>query len=200
MTDKQAFFAITSHQTRFDQPIDRNGYQRDSDGWSADAGLAFTMTGKLNGDVFVRYLDNSYDDPRLPGISGWTAGAGLTWTPTQMTSVGARISSNIQPTTYEYASGYLMTLYTVRVDHELMRNLQINGFISYRTSDYELLADAPEGARTDDKSWQAGLGLSYFVNRHVFFSAAYTYDTLSSNVPGDDYDVNNIWLTLSLER
>ena len=31
-------------------------------------------------------------------------------------------------------------------------------------------------------------------------SVAYTHDSLNSSVPLDDYDVNRIWLTLSLER
>ena len=158
------------------------------------------MTGKLNGDFFVSYHDQSYDDPELPDVTGWALGAGLYWTPTQLTSVGARISSNVQPTTQEFASGYLMTLYSVRVDHELLRNLQLSGHLSYRTSDYQLTDDAPDDAREKDKTWQAGFGLNYFVNRYVFFSAAYTHDRLNSNVPGDNYNVNTVWLTLSLER
>ena len=54
--------------------------------------------------------------------------------------------------------------------------------------------------RTRDKIWQYGVGLNYFVNRWMFLSAAWTHDTLSSNIPLDEYEVNRIWLTLSLER
>jgi uncharacterized protein (PEP-CTERM system associated) len=136
----------------------------------------------------------------LNGISGWSGGAGLQWYPTQLTSVGARIASNVQETTYQFASGYLQTLYSLRVDHELTRSLQISGQLSYRDNDYELTDDAPLDARQNDEIWTAGLGLTYFVNRYVFFSASYTHDRLRSNVPGDGYDVNRIWLTLSLER
>ncbi len=199
-TDKQAFVSVSAHQVEYDQFLDRNGFHRNSDGWQADAGLNFTITGKLNGDVFVSYHDRSYDDPRLNGISGWAGGAGLQWQPTGLTSVGFRISSTVQETTYQYASGYLQTLYALRVDHELMRNLQISGQVSYRDNDYELTDDAPIDARSNDEIWTGGLGLTYFVNRYVFLSASYTYDRLRSNVPGDGYDVNRIWLTLSLER
>ncbi|NNK31735.1 MAG: outer membrane beta-barrel protein, partial [Xanthomonadales bacterium] len=199
-TDKQAFVRVFAHQVEYDQFLDRNGFNRDSDGWQADAGLNFTITGKLQGDIFASYHDRSYDDPRLNDISGWAGGAGLRWQPTQLTSVGARISSNIQETTYQYASGYLQTLYSLRVDHELMRNLQLSGQISYRDNDYQLTNDAPVDARSNDEIWTGGLGLTYFVNRYVFLSASYTHDRLRSNVPGDGYDVNRIWLTLSLER
>jgi hypothetical protein len=199
-TDKQAFVKLFSHKTKFDQPVDRNGKDRNNDGWSAHAGLAFNVTGKLNGDVYAAYHERSYDDPSLNGISGWAGGARLGWTPTQMTSVGVSISSGIEETTYEYASGYLFTLYSLRVDHELLRDLQISGTISYRENDYELTNDAPAGARSKDDLWQAGLGLTYFINRYLFFSASYTHESLGSNVPTDEFDVNRLWLTLSLER
>ncbi|RPH97025.1 MAG: hypothetical protein EHM68_09860, partial [Lysobacterales bacterium] len=111
-----------------------------------------------------------------------------------------RISSAIEPTTYQYSSGYFRTLYSVRVDHELRRDLQLSAQVSYSDSDYQLTANAPAGARSGDQLWQYGLGLSYFINRYMFVSAAYTHDRLDSNLPLDEYDVNRIWLTLSLER
>lgn len=199
-TDKQAFVRFGLNELDYDQALDRNGISRNSDGWTADAGLAFNITGKLDGDVFVSYHDQSYDDPGLPGVSGWAGGAGLHWRPTFLTSVRARIMSNVQPTTYQYSSGYLRTLYSVRVDHELLRSLQINAQVSYSDNDYQLTADAPQDARSKDKLLQYGVGLSYFINRYLFLSASYTHDTLSSNLPLDEYDVNRIWLTLSVER
>ena len=148
----------------------------------------------------VGYHNQSYNDPSLEGISGWALGAGLQWNATALTTVSLSITSSIQPTTYEYSSGYFMRLYSVRVGHALTRNLQLSGQLSYRTSDYQLNADAPENARSNDKSWQAGLGVNYFVNRHVFFSASYNHSRLISDQPLDDYDENSFWLTLSLEH
>ena len=199
-TDKQAFVSYQIHKSDFKQALDRNDINRNSSGLSADAGLKFNVTGKLDGDVFVTYHDESYDDPMLPNVNGWAGGAAMQWRPTKLTSIGARITSDIQPTTYGYSSGYLRTLYTVRADHELLRDLQINGQVSYSDSKYQLTADAPVAARSKDEVWQYGLGLSYFVNRYIFLSAAYTEDRAKSNLPNDDYTVRRIWLTLSLER
>jgi hypothetical protein len=199
-TDKQAFVRFSWNSRDYDQFLDRNGIHRNSDGWAAHAGLLFNITGKLDGDVYVSYHDQSFDDPRLPGVNGWAGGAGLQWRPTLLTSVGARIMSSVQPTTLATSSGYLRTVYSVRVDHELTRSLQLNGQVSYGDNDYQLTPDAPVTARTSDEIWQYGLGLNYFINRWLFVSAAYTHDRLRSNVPGDEYDVNRIWLTLSLER
>jgi hypothetical protein len=199
-TDKQAFVRFGWNQRDYDQDLDRNGINRDSDGWAGHAGILFNITGVLDGDLFVSYHDESYDDPSLPNVNGWAGGAGLQWRPTLLTTVAGRITSGVQPTTLAASSGYFQTLYSLRVDHELLRNLQINAQVSYRDNDYELTADAPPDARTRDEIWQYGVGLNYFINRWLFVSAAYTHDSLSSNVPNDEYDVNRIWLTLSLER
>ena len=126
-TDKQAYASFLLHEVDYDQQPDRSGRFRSNDGWSANAGMFFNITGVLDGDVFVSYHDRTYDDPNLPDVNGWALGAGLLWRPTQLTSVRARIMSDVQPTTNQFSSGYLRTLYSVRVDHELLRNLQISG-------------------------------------------------------------------------
>lgn len=199
-TDMQAFVRAASFKVDYDQPLDRNGLHRDSDGWNAAAGIGFTMTGKLTGDLYVSYHDQGYDDPRLEDISGWAGGAGLQWTPTRMTTVGARIDSSIQQTTYAYSSGYLQTLYGIRVDHELLRDLQLSAGLSYRHMDYQLSDDAPLDARDVDKLWRADIGATYFFNRHVFLSASYSWEKLKSNVEFDEIQANKFWLVLSLER
>jgi len=199
-TDMQAFVAYTGYNIDYEQTFDRNGFARSGDGYTLDGGVSFAITGKLNGDLFVRYADRSYDDPELPSTSDWGGGAGLQWNPTYLTSVYARIDTSIQETTIQEASGYVRTLYSVRVDHELLRNLQINGFVSYSDNDYQLIDFAPIDAREWDKIWRAGVGLTWFINRHLFLNASYDYEKLKSNVPNDGYNVNRIWLTLGIER
>lgn len=199
-TNRQAFVKVAANNIDYDQAVDRNGLDRNSDGWTANAGLNFTVTGVLNGDVFASYHDQNYDDPNLPNVNGWGAGMGLQWNPTRMTTFSGRITSSVEQTTYEYASGYLRRLYTFRVDHELLRNLQISGQVSYSNNDYQLLPNAPANARDQDKLWSFGVGANYFFNRHVYLNASYAYNKLNSNQPLDEYTVNQFWLILGLER
>jgi hypothetical protein len=199
-TDKQAFVSVVSNRVNYKEKYDRNGLDRTSDGYTVNGGLRFNITGLLSGDVFASYHDQSYDDPTLPDVTGWAGGAGLQWTPSRLTMVGASITSGVEATTYQYSSGYLRTLYSVRADHELMRNLQISGQVSYSVNDYQLTLDAPEGARSKDKIWMAGVGMTYFFNRWLFLSASYDYEKLTSNQDQDRYDANRFWLVLSLER
>jgi hypothetical protein len=199
-TGMQAFMQFAYQEVKYDRQSDRNGYDRSSDGYYVNAGLAFSLTGVLDGDVYASYLNRGYADAELEDVSGWAGGMGLSWRPTALTTVSGRISSGIEETTNQYSSGFLMTLYSLRVDHELFRNVQLSGQVSYRNSDYELIAGAPPEARSEDKLFQAGFGVSYFINRHVFLNASYDYSKLSSNVPLDEYKVNRVWLVLGLER
>jgi len=199
-TDMQAFASASYNKVDFDQEFDRNGLARSNEGYTFNAGLQFGITGVLSGDVYATYNLADYDDPTLPDVAGWAGGMGLTWVPTRLTTVRASISSNIQETTLQYASGYLGTLYQVRVDHALLRDLQVSARVSYRDNDYQLLPDAPENARSYDHVWTADVGATYFFNRSVWLSASYDYNKLSTNVPEDGFKVNRVWLVLGLER
>lgn len=198
--DMQAFVGATWRSIDFDEDIDRNGYMRSSEGYTIDAGISLGLTGVLDGDLFISYHDRDFDDPTLGTIDGWAAGAGLTWYPTRLTTVHGSISSGIEETTSADSSGYLGTLYQVRVDHELRRNVQINGRLTYRDNDYTLLPGAASDARESDHVFGAGLGGTWFINRHMWLSASYDISELSSNVPSDDYKVNRVWLVLGFEK
>lgn len=198
-TDKQAFVSYSGYSVDYDEAVDRNGFDRGGDGYSVNGGLNFTLTGKLQGDVFASYHQRDYDDPLLPETDGWGGGAGLTWLATQLTTVRANVASSIQDTTNAESAGYLQRIYSLRVDHELLRNIQLNGFASYRTFDYQPIDGATPDARSDDSVWRLGLGGSWFINRHAYLNASYTWETFDSSIPNDDYDVNRIWLVLGLE-
>ena len=195
-----AYVAYSGNKTNYDEPLDRNGYDRSGNGWSVTGGMRYTLTGKLNGNVDVGYRERSYGSPELPDTSGWGFGGGLAWTPTYLTSVYGQFSSTIQDTTDPNSSGYLRNLYSVRVDHELTRFIQINGFASFSNNDYQLIDDAPEDARSNDKIYRFGVGLNWFINRHVFLNASYDWGKLTTDAPDDGYTVNRVWLTLGLER
>ena len=142
-TDMQAFVTYAPYKIKYDENQDRNGYDRSGDGYTINGGVNFTMTGKLSGDVSAAYHDRTYNDPELPGISGWAAGAGLQWNPTYLTSVYGRIDSGIEETTNEFSSGYFRTLYSLRVDHDLTSFIQLNAFVSYSDNNYEQIPGAP---------------------------------------------------------
>jgi len=198
-TDKQVYVSYSGSKIKFKEAEDRNGFDRSGYSHSIDGGISFTVTGKLNGSLGVGYHIRTYEDPFLPDTDGWGGSGSLQWAATDLTSVYLQIATSVEDTTSEFSSGYLRTLYSVRVDHELLRSLQINFFLSYSDNDYQLVEGAPDDARAWDEIWRAGLGVSYFINRHMYLNASYDYEKLKTNVPNDGYDVNNVWLVLGLE-
>ena len=161
------------------------------------------MTEYLNGSIGVSYHSRDFDDPRLPSTSGWTLGGsgtlGLRWTPTGLTTVYLSISSGIQDTTDANSTSYINTTLALRVDHELTRSVQLNGFVAYGINDYQPIDPTAENLRTEDNTLRAGLGLNWFINRYMYLNASYGWQKLNSSVENDDYNVNTIWLTLGLE-
>lgn len=198
-TDKQVFVSYTADFVDYDQPFDRNGFAREGDGYTINGGLAFTITGKLNGNVFASYHERKFDDPRLPNVNGWAGGAGLQWNVSELTTVYGSIASTVEDTTDRNSSGFLQTVYSLRVDHELRRFIQLNGFVSYRVADYQTIENATANARGTDDTLLAGLGLNWFINRRAYLNASYQYEKLSSSLPGDDYTANTFWLGVALE-
>jgi hypothetical protein len=64
------FAEFSANRRVHDLPIDRFGLERDSDGWSAQAGTSFEFSRKLTGQVGLGYLEQVYRDPTLPKIAG----------------------------------------------------------------------------------------------------------------------------------
>jgi hypothetical protein len=189
-------FALTD--ISYDQPIDPNGFHRNSETSNAQAGIAWDLTGKLVGDLYGSWSSRDYDDPDLTDVDGFNLGAELSWTPTQLTTVNIRLAGGPQETTQNNTSGYFSNLYSARVQHELRRNLLLNARASYTDNDYEVLPGAVD-ALEETQVTRAGLGMTWLFNRHTYLSAGYVYESQDSNQPQFEYSTNRYFLTLGLE-
>jgi hypothetical protein len=200
-SNKAVFVSYQAYETKYKQNIDRNGYSRSGDGYTINGGISFSIAGRLEGDVFASYYNRDFDDPNLTGDDGFliAGGAGLQWNPTSLTSVYGRITTGVQDTTDANSTSYVNSVFSLRVDHELTTDIQLNAFAAYSINDYNPIDPTAPDLRSKDNIFRAGLGLNWYINRHVYLNASYDYETLDSSVPLDDYNVNNFWLNLGLE-
>lgn len=198
-TSHEVFVQATRNSVDYDDQFDDRRFNRSSNGREFRAGLALYLTGIVVGDVYVGYLKQEYDDPLLLDVDGYRVGLGIKWTPSGLTTVTARMESGTEETTSQYASGYLKTLYSVRVDHELKRNILLNGQVSFSNNNYEQIAGAPAVARDNENVFSASIGISYLFNRNVSLSAGYRYEKKDSNVITDEYTTQRFFLILGLE-
>ena len=86
-------------------------------------------------------------------------------------------------------------VFGVRVDHELRRDIVLNGEVEYDQDDYQSVD------RNDDIS-RGEIGVDWYVNRLVTAGAAFQRTSQnSSGLNRDrDFDVNQLMFTISLRR
>jgi hypothetical protein len=184
-----AFGKVTGNERDYVQKFDTRGFQRSSRGWEADVGTAIDLTHVVNGEVYAGYLSQYYDDPRLSTDSGFAFGGNLLWNVTQLTSLRATAARTIEETTQfaavngvnVNASGYLQSAIKLAVEHELLRNVLLSGYVDYINSDYQ-------GITRSDDQIDANVGGRYLLNRNLSATADLTYSNRSSNVTGVGYD------------
>lgn len=199
MPQRTLFLSYAIGEVDYDLTPDSEGVDRNADRHSINAGIKWDISGVLSGDLFASWVTRDYDDPALGEVDGFALGAGLNWTPTQKTLVNLRLAGSPQETTQDGASGYFSRLYSVRLQHELRRNLLFNARASYTTNDYELYDLSNNDALDDTEVTRAGVGLTYLFNRNLYLSGGYTWENQDANNPLYEYSANRVFLTLGLE-
>jgi hypothetical protein len=159
-----------------DQPFDRNGFQRDSNGGYIKGGTSFEFTRLLTGEAAVGWSERSYVDPRLNRLQGLLTTASLIWSATPLTTVKLNSDTQLGETTLPNTSGVLVHTYTVEVDHDFRRWLTGIGKFTYGTYEYQ-------GDNRSDKTYSIEGDLIYKMTRNLWVKGTLRHDILDSNVP-----------------
>ena len=157
--------------------VDRNGYQRDSNGGYAKVGTTFEFTRLLTGELSIGYAMRSYQDPRLTQLTGLLTSASLVWSASPLTTVKFIANTSVDETTVPGVAGVLTRTYTAEVDHDFRRWLTGIGKFTYGTLDYQ------NGNRLDTIYSVSG-DLVYKLNRNLWVKGTLRRDWLESSVAG----------------
>jgi hypothetical protein len=187
-------FAEVGIDTRVhDLNADFSGYQRNSNGLTANVGAKFELTRLLTGEAALGYAQRVYEDPRLANIDGLIANGSLLWTASALTNVKLTAASSIGESTIAGVSGVLYRDIGVQVDHAFRRWLIGSLKLGYGNDNYV-------GLDRIDNRYSAGVGLTYKLNRSVQVKGEFRQDWLRSNVEGVDYTASIFMLGLRLQR
>lgn len=162
---------------------DRNGYNRDSTGWRAEAGAMFFITNLLKGEIFGGYQDRSFKSTSgLPytDLHGIDYGASLHWYMTELMTVHMTASRTYNDTTLLGASATDDQKAGLSLDWEILRNLILRPHVDYTNSDFI-------GLNRTDRILDTGFELRWLVNEYVSLRLAYDFAKRSSNAPGQDF-------------
>jgi hypothetical protein len=168
-----------------DRRRDFSGIDRDSDGWGVSVGTAVDLTNLLVGEASIGYRRQSFDQDGFSDEDGIGYGLDLTWTPTLLTTVVLSGGGNFVPTSSEGsdAKSNFQSSAGVNVNHELLRNVRLNGSFNYVRDDFSDIS------RTDNTIYVGG-GASYLLNRYLSVDAGYTFSKRWSDDNTEEFDRN----------
>lgn len=167
----------------FDQAVDSSGYRRSSDGATGRVGSTFEISRQLTGEVSVGYQNRKYDDGRLRNLKGFIGDAAILWSPTPLTTVTLRGTSELGDTTIAGSSGTTARRATLEIAHALRRNLTVTGLANFGRTEYD-----GQGLREDFMSY--GARIDYKLTRTFSVRASFTQERLNSTAQGSDYTAN----------
>jgi hypothetical protein len=160
---------------------DRNGFQKNSDGYELVAGAAFDLKGLWLGEAFVGYVQRDFVDSRFETVTDPTAGATVTWNVTPATALSGRVNRTITDTIVDGSSVEMDTFYGLTGDTEVLPNLVLGAGVSYLNSKFE-------NAFRQDDTYTTGVRARYFLNRNFSVGPELQYIKRDSNTVGQDYD------------
>jgi hypothetical protein len=172
----------------YDTSVDRNGNNRDNDGYDFVAGAEIDLSGVTFGEVFAGYRSIDYADNVFETQDGFTYGATLDWNLTGLTTISFGAAQRLLGTTVDDASGIESTELEIGVDHELLRNLILS--LAYQYDDQDFL----NIDRTDDFKRVVFSG-QYFLSRRWLVNGGYIYQDRESDEPtADQFSVSQVYL------
>lgn len=168
---------------QFDQAVDSNGFRRSSDGATGRIGTTFEISRQLSGEISGGYQNRKYDDSRLRNLRGFVGDAAILWSPTPLTTVTLRGTSELGDTTIAGSSGTRAHRATLEIAHALRRNLIVTGIGVFSRTVYE-------GPNPREDYSSLGARIEYKLTRTFSVRASFTHERLNSTAPGSDYTAN----------
>jgi hypothetical protein len=179
----QALFAQFTYDKRdFDSLIDRNGFDRNSDGYRVDIGASMMVTPLIRATGYVGLLQQNYTAP-LRDVSTMDFNAKIDWFATELLTAHFVASRIVDDTTISGASSVDVRHVGASVDYELLRQLILQPRINYSDDKFN-------GVPRDDKITSAGLEVKYLLNRNFAAYAGYDFQQRDTNATGRNYSDN----------
>jgi hypothetical protein len=187
---------VSYNLTQNFQPFVRGAYDmmdytsnalRSSTGYNADVGAKFDFGGVTTATAYVGYKGRDYYNYASGGVNTFDFGADVLWNVTELTSLQAEVSRNIEETTLGgiaapgSSNAYVATGGSLTATHELRRDVIVEANASFTNNDYK------NSARNDD-TLGLGAGTRYFVSRNFYTDFTYDFTKRMSNAANSDYD------------
>lgn len=197
--DVEAYVRGSGNSQNFDHAAGNGIAIRNSNGYRIDAGLRADLTGVTYADAYVGYLKQYFEASQYGTIGGVDYGADVVWNFTtldtfKLGATRAVENANAEVVGIATSPGYLASIETASLDHELLRNVLLNVHASYETDDWK-------GINRTDHIPGVGAGVKYLLNRNLYLGLNYDYSRRLSSGTGQTtpYTQNIFLLRLSTQ-
>jgi len=190
---KYYVFIQSSLENRdYQQAVDDNLFNRDSDIRNHVLGLTFRPDTHFSGEVFAGRLRQQFEDPRFMRVSEADFGAHMIWRPSASSQLSFSADRSIEETTLNNASGLLYDSYQVSLRQAFYENWSWYLNAAQASADYQMIP------RQDDYIDYA-TGLNYQLEKGLSFGMDIVHSQRDSTEDIDDFRRNNIFLRVTAQ-
>lgn len=192
--DTALFVAGQWTNTSYDKKPPLTLYDRESNSLEVTGGLHFHATEVIEGDISAGYLQADYPHIAGQNVNELAAHASLSWYPTLLTTVTIRFDRTLRESALQFSAGYLDTGGSVRIDHELRRDVILNAHFDYSRAAYQ-------GVDRNDDVWRAGVGAKYLISNQMNLGLSFDHEARKSvgTQRFANFDANRITLSLNFQ-
>ncbi|MEJ2214379.1 MAG: outer membrane beta-barrel protein, partial [Gammaproteobacteria bacterium] len=179
----------------YDETVDQNGYERDSDGYRVALGLKNNFDSGNKVEAYIGYFSQDYDDDTFSSVDSMDFGGSFTYRPNANTKLTGNLVRTLNETTIAGSSGYINTSFSGKLEHRISQQLIPYLSLGYAESDFQ------DHGR-EDQIYSAEAAVKYYVARNAFFTAGYRHVERDSNDFGlinssDDYEKDSVFVTFT---
>ncbi|QQS14442.1 MAG: outer membrane beta-barrel protein [Rhodospirillales bacterium] len=186
-------FGQLAHDLRnYDGYRDDNGFRRNSQGFVTGMGARFTVSPKLDGEVFAGFMYQNYRDSRFSTVGTPALQGSVRWRPVAGTLVVGWFDRSIEETTSFGSPAYVLSSVGARLEQDITRDLALTLRAGYARSDFQ-----DSGRR--DHDYDASVGLKYGINENYYVGADYRFQARRSNLGAAEYDRSQVFLRVGAQ-
>ena len=164
--------AIFADIRQSDFEYDNSIVNRDGSQTNLRAGVSFELAAPFRGDISAGQVTDERDAPGIDDAESFSLDASVQWFPTQLTTVTFRGFNGITDPGIPEALSANTQRYSLRADHELLRNVLLFGEFGFGNYEFNAAQGFPLYAR-EDKFTDAALGAAYKLNKHAHLEFGY---------------------------
>ncbi|QXQ07590.1 outer membrane beta-barrel protein [Sphingosinicellaceae bacterium] len=169
-----AYFVEASRvSTSYDARDTNSGNARGSTTYQVLGGSRFELPFGARGEIGLGYVNGEFKGAQYRNFSGLAISSKVLLFPSDLTTVTVAARRSVSDAGTLNSTGYIATVGSVQVDHELLRNLILGAGIQYEH-------DTFNGVDRRDGRFGASASAEYRLNRSLSVRADYDFIDLSS--------------------